>query len=182
MNHFKLFFATLLSSVLLISCNKDTFKDFNDSWSYKTSGTVTLQETRFVEATPEEKEQFEKDGLTFEPVTLTLAPEDGQLHFIDRGDGQVYLSFNPMLGHVTVAEASMDGLVFSIAENQEMMVRFGEGPVRLETATLILGGDGQVYDNAVVMNLSLSGKMDYKLKEMSVIGSKIKCVAFKNEK
>lgn len=151
----------------LSSCSKMKYKDFDESYSYKTSGTVILSES-----------ESAADSTARE---IAVRAEQGQLRLIDRKDGNISLSFNALGGGLTLLNAVMDKMDFTIGDNQTKVIAFesdffGNGRHKVTCA-----GTGTVYDDTIIFNLEYSGKISRNGKDMNIVESSVECVATMNK-
>ena len=217
MRRFSKISAAVLTSLFLISCTTEKFRGYNNSYSYKISGSITVEaldvpenpeqepeqpvgpqqpvdpqqpgqpEPQQVEPQDPENPQEPGTGVPeielpeIGPVTFNLRPEEGQLRLIDRGDGNIYLSFNAMAGNVTLAEATIDGMEITLAPDQEKLVKLEAQGLLAEPIKVGWEGNGSIFDNAIVFHLRCQGKQNILGKEMTITDSDLKCVAIKNE-
>ena len=220
MRRFSKISAAVLTSLFLISCTTEKFRGYNNSYSYKISGSITVEALDVPETPEQQPEQPEKPEQPVEPVepvqeptdpdnpenpqnpdtpqepgtgepeihlpelgpaTFNLRPEEGQLRLIDRGDGNIYLSFNAMAGNVTLAEATIDGMEITLAPDQEKLVKLEAQSLLADPIKVRWEGQGSIFDNAIVFHLRCQGKQNILGKEMTITDSDLKCVAIKNE-
>ena len=170
------FFAVpMLLAVLscAISCSKQGFTNFEDSYSYKISGKLVLLPDLYADSSAVVQDSNK--------IEIPLKAEQGQMRVFDEGDGNVTLTFNDVFGNVTVSKAVLQDDRIVLAENQEKLVELDELDLNGRRIYVTYSGEGRNYDSAVIFDLRYDGKVTYRFKEMTIVDSKIECVAVEND-
>ena len=189
-----------LALVTMCSCEKDTFENYNASYSYKLSGNVTLVPTLYAEASTEALDSMIAAGDVIDTLQCPVKPEQGQLRIVDKGDGSTYLTFNNMTGGVTLANAQIDKKHFTFSgTDKEISILYSKHansnnnniediisePNHHFTTYVAYEGTGDEFNKTLIFTLRYTGKVktkDFlKEKEWTIIDSNIECVANQNE-
>lgn len=174
----KILLAALLTIAALTSCTKEGAKLFEGYYSYKLSGTISLTAVADAEATEESGPEIAPDELT---LTLTLAPEAGQMNILtrDRSNGDMVLTMNAIGGDVTTMQAKADGNDLDISPVSKRFTLEITAGSKSYTAMII--GSGERLEDVVIINfIAVSGEYSYLGRKYEVTGSNITCVAKSN--
>lgn len=172
----KTLLAALLTIAVLTSCTKEGAKLFEGYYSYKLSGTISLTAVADSEATEESGPEIAPDELT-----LTLAPEAGQMNILtrDRSNGDMVLTMNAIGGDVTTMQAKADGNDLDISPVSKRFTLEITAGSKSYTAMII--GSGERLEDVVIINfIAVSGEYSYLGRKYEVTGSNITCVAKSN--
>ncbi len=172
----KTLLAALLTIAALTSCTKEGAKLFEGYYSYKLSGTISLTAVADAEATEESGPEIAPDELT-----LTLAPEAGQMNILtrDRGNGDMVLTMNAIGGDVTTMQAKADGNDLDISPVSKRFTLEITAGSKSYTAMII--GTGERLEDVVIINfIAVSGEYSYLGRKYEVTDSNITCVAKSN--
>ena len=162
---FILFFALMA----LASCQKKNAPLFRGDYSFKTSGSVTLEEIM-------------PQGETGETFTVGLPNEIGQLEIstLDNGKDSVLVVMNTMGGEVVVTHA--------LCKDNEIFLRdFKKNTLLLTGDSLTLKNDlrvkatGRMYeDNTLILNMIYDGEAERNESSFKVFGDDIRMAAIRN--
>ena len=162
---FILFFALMA----LASCQKKNAPLFRGDYSFKTSGSVTLEE-------------IVPQGETGETFTVGLPNEIGQLEIstLDNGKDSVLVVMNTMGGEVVVTHA--------LCKDNEIFLRdFKKNTLLLTGDSLTLKNDlrvkatGRMYeDNTLILNMIYDGEAERNERSFKVFGDDIRMAAIRN--
>lgn len=174
--------AAFLCVLAMASCSKDGVKGFEGRYSYKISGKVALLPTDYVNASAEEKQMMEAMGITFTPVWVPLYPEQGQMHINvkDKDDNLAIITFNDIFGNVCSAEANIESDVVTIVNDAEKTAVLTDGSEKIGSGFVTWRGSGNRYGDQIIINLEYNGTMTLNDTGMTIVESKVECVATKN--
>lgn len=171
MKRLKLLAAATGSILLLIgmcSCKKDGVYSYTGSYSFKTSGTISV-DREFTD------EEFESDQ-----VTLPLTPESGQLNILRANDTDVILTFNVIGGDAVVMNGTINSDNEIELEKNKRIITVKDGAVNPQF-NVTVSGSGIKYDDVIVFYLTYSGQGSSTLRNYSITASNIQCVAKLNQ-
>lgn len=137
-------FAAAMMVCAAASCSKEGAELFEGSWSFKTSGTVSL-----VPVGP--------DGTPLaEAVTLPLKSESGQMTVVGTGDDEMILTMNIIAGDVYVfdAEAHEDEFVL---EAEPKVVGVTVSADETVYAAVQASGEGERYGDMIIIEWDYTG-------------------------
>lgn len=153
----------------LASCQKKNAPLFRGDYSFKTSGSVTLEE-------------IVPQGEMGETFTVGLPNEIGQLEIstLDNGKDSVLVVMNTMGGEVVVTHA--------FCKNNEIFLRdFKKNTLLFTGDSLTLKNDlrvsakGQMYeDNTLILNMTYEGEAETNERSFKVYGDDIRMAAIRN--
>ena len=153
----------------LSSCQKKNAPLFRGDYSFKTSGSVTLEE-------------IVPQGETGETFTIGLPNEIGQLEIstLDNGKDSVLVVMNTMGGEVVVTHA--------FCKDSEIFLRdFKKNTLLLTGDSLTLKNDlrvkatGRMYeDNTLILNMIYDGEAERNESSFKVFGDDIRMAAIRN--
>ena len=153
----------------LASCQKKNAPLFRGDYSFKTSGSVTLEE-------------IVPQGETGETFTIGLPNEIGQLEIsaLDNGKDSVLVVMNTMGGEVVVTHA--------FCKDNEIFLRdFKKNTLLLTGDSLTLKNDlrvkatGRMYeDNTLILNMIYDGEAERNESSFKVFGDDIRMAAIRN--
>ena len=153
--------------IALASCQKKNAPLFRGDYSFKTSGSVTLNEI-----------------VTDEPASYTvgLPNEIGQLEISELGNGKdsVLVVMNTMGGEVVVTHAFCK-------DNEIFLKDFTKNTLLFTGDSLTLKNDlrvhatGQMYeDNTLIINMVYDGEAETNERSFKVYGDNIRMAAIRN--
>lgn len=152
----------------MASCQKKNAPLFRGDYSFKTSGSVTLDEVN-----------DEDEPASY---TVSLPNEIGQLEISDLGDGKdsVVVVMNTMGGEVVVTHAYCQ-------DNKIFLRDFKKNTLLFTGDTLTLKNDlrvkasGQMYeDNTLILNMIYEGEAETNERSFKVYGDDIRMAAIRN--
>ena len=152
----------------LAACQKKNAPLFRGDYSFKTSGSVTLEEVD-----PED-----------EPTTYTvsLPNEIGQLEISDLGDGKdsVLVVMNTMGGEVVVTHAYCKDNEIFLRDYKKNTLLFTGDSLTLKN-DLRVKASGQMYeDNTLILNMIYEGEAETNERSFKVYGDDIRMAAIRN--
>ena len=158
----------LCALLALAACQKKNAPLFRGDYSFKTSGSVTLEEVD-----PED-----------EPTTYTvsLPNEIGQLEISDLGDGKdsVLVVMNTMGGEVVVTHAYCKDNEIFLRDYKKNTLLFTGDSLTLKN-DLRVKASGQMYeDNTLILNMIYEGEAETNERSFKVYGDDIRMAAIRN--
>lgn len=171
--------ALLSCALMLAGCSKDGSRDFPGSYTYKTSGTVTLMASALAGLDEATLAAYKAAGMNVDPVVVGLYPEQGQMHVIKDGD-RFILTFNDILGNADIAYATADGDELDIAPGQTKAAQLTDGSEKIGAGMVAFSGSGKKYDDMLLLDLEYQGVFSVNDIPMTVVASDVHCVAQKN--
>ena len=161
----------------LTSCEKAGVDLYEGFYSYKLSGTVTVDKLLIENIDLPETEPAEP----VEPVeaTLPLISESGQMNVLKKGADSLIITMNAIGGDVLVIDACVKGNDLEISEFLRIVkVEDGSRTVSLNCTG---SGSGKKYDDVIIMDLSYLGDGSSTLYDYTIKSSSVKCVAKVNK-
>ena len=153
----------------LTSCQKKNAPLFRGDYSFKTSGSVTLEE-------------IVPQGETGETFTVGLPNEIGQLEIstLDNGKDSVLVVMNTMGGEVVVTHAfCKDNKIFLRDFNKNTLLFTGDS-ITLKNE-LRVKASGQMYENnTLILNMTYEGEAETNDRSFKVYGDGIRMAAIRN--
>ena len=158
-------FCALLT---LTSCQKKNASLFRGDYSFKTSGSVTLEEIN-----PED-----------EPTsyTISLPNEIGQLEIsaLDNGKDSVLVVMNTMGGEVVVTHALCQDNKIFLRDFKKNTLLFTGDSLTLKN-DLRVHATGQMYeDNTLIFNMTYEGEAETNERSFKIYGDDIRMAAIRN--
>ena len=158
-------FCALLT---LASCQKKNAPLFRGDYSFKTSGSVTLEEIN-----PED-----------EPTsyTISLPNEIGQLEIsaLDNGKDSVLVVMNTMGGEVVVTHALCQDNKIFLRDFKKNTLLFTGDSLTLKNE-LRVQASGQMYeDNTLILNMTYEGEAETNERSFKIYGDDIRMAAIRN--
>jgi uncharacterized Zn ribbon protein len=159
---------TICALVALSACQKKNAPLFRGDYSFKTSGSVTLDEID-----PED-----------EPTTYTvsLPNEIGQLEISDLGNGKdsVLVVMNTMGGEVVVTHAFCKDNEIFLRDFKKNTLLFTGDSLTLKN-DLRIKASGQMYeDNTLIINMTYDGEAESNERSFKIYGDDIRMAATRN--
>ena len=166
-----------LALIAFTSCEKEGVDLYEGFYSYKLSGTLTLDKQLIETAEL-------PDGGTSEPsepqeVTLPLISESGQMNVLKTSADSLIITMNAIGGDVLVIDALVNGNDLEICEFSRI-VRVEDGS-RSVSLNCTASGSGKKYDDVLILDFSYSGSGSSTLYDYTVKSSSVKCVAKVNK-
>ena len=152
----------------LASCQKKNATLFRGDYSFKTSGSVTLEEIN-----PE-------DAPT--SYTINLPNEIGQLEIsaLDNGKDSVLLVMNTMGGEVVVTHAFCKDNEIFLRDFKKNTLLFTGDSLTLKN-DLRVSAKGQMYeDNTLILNMTYEGEAESNERSFKIYGDDIRMAAIRN--
>ena len=152
----------------LASCQKKNATLFRGDYSFKTSGSVTLEEIN-----PED-----------EPTsyTISLPNEIGQLEIkdLDNGKDSVLVVMNTMGGEVVVTHAFCKDNEIFLRDFKKNTLLFTGDSLTLKN-DLRVSAKGQMYDdNTLILNMTYEGEAESNERSFKIYGDDIRMAAIRN--
>ena len=163
------FALAAILSLMLPACTQSPTDPFSGSYTFKTSGTVTVEVEADIPLT-------DSDPVSVGTHVFELTPEAGRMDIKGLGDGTMLVSMNVLGGDVQVFEAELIPGGFLLLPSTRML-RVGVLPA-LEVTVY---GGGFLLDGLLYLNLAYSGERTViKSVTYSITDSDVVCVATKN--
>ena len=158
----------LCALMALASCQKKNAPLFRGDYSFKTSGSVTLEEIN----TEDEPASF----------TVSLPNEIGQLEISDLGNGKdsVLVVMNTMGGEVVVTRALCKDNEIFLRDFKKNTLLFNGDSLTLKNEARV-HATGQMYEaNTLILNMTYDGEAETNERSFKVFGDDIKMAAIRN--
>ncbi len=152
----------------LASCQKKNAPLFRGDYSFKTSGSVTLEEIN-----PED------EPASF---TVSLPNEIGQLEIsaLDKGKDSVLVVMNTMGGEVVVTHAFCKDNEIFLRDFKKNTLLFTGDSITLKNE-LRVKASGQMYeDNTLILNMTYEGEAETNERSFKIYGDDIRMAAIRN--
>ena len=152
----------------LASCQKKNAPLFRGDYSFKTSGSVTLNEI----STEDEPASF----------TVNLPNEIGQLEIkdLDNGKDSVLVVMNTMGGEVVVTHALCQDNKIFLRDFKKNTLLFTGDSITLKNE-LRVKASGQMYeDNTLILNMIYEGEAETNERSFKIYGDDIRMAAIRN--
>ena len=153
----------------LASCQKKNAPLFRGDYSFKTSGSVTLDE---IVTNGEEGDSF----------TVSLPNEIGQLEIsaLDNGKDSVLVVMNTMGGEVVVTHAFCKDNEIFLRDYKKNTLLFTGDSLTLKN-DLRVKASGQMYeDNTLIINMIYDGEAETNERNFKIHGDNIRMAAIRN--
>ena len=153
----------------LAACQKKNAPLFRGDYSFKTSGSVVLEE-------------IVADGETGDSFTVSLPNEIGQLEISDLGNGKdsVLVVMNTMGGEVVVTHAFCKDNEIFLRDFKKNTLLFTGDSLTLKN-DLRVTASGQMYeDNTLILNMTYDGEAKSNERSFKVYGDDIRMAATRN--
>ena len=154
--------------IVLASCQKKNAPLFRGDYSFKTSGSVTLNEIN----TEDEPASF----------TVSLPNEIGQLEIsaLDNGKDSVLVVMNTMGGEVVVTHAFCKDNEIFLRDFKKNTLLFTGDSLTLKN-DLRVHASGQMYeDNTLIINMTYEGEAETNERSFKIYGDDIRMAAIRN--
>ena len=154
--------------IALASCQKKNAPLFRGDYSFKTSGSVTLDEIN-----------AEDEPASF---TVSLPNEIGQLEIsaLDNGKDSVLVVMNTMGGEVVVTHAFCKDNEIFLRDFKKNTLLFTGDSLTLKN-DLHVHATGQMYeDNTLILNMIYEGEAETNERNFKVYGDDIRMAAIRN--
>ena len=152
----------------LASCQKKNAPLFRGDYSFKTSGSVTLDEI-----------DAEDEPASY---TVSLTNEIGQLEISDLGNGKdsVLMVMNTMGGEVVVTHAFCKDNEIFLRDFKKNTLLFTGDSLTLKN-DLRVHASGQMYENnTIILNMTYEGESESSERSFKVYGDDIRMAAIRN--
>lgn len=152
----------------LTSCQKKNAPLFRGDYSFKTSGSVTLDEIN-----------AEDEPASF---TVSLPNEIGQLEIsaLDNGKDSVLVVMNTMGGEVVVTHAFCKDNEIFLRDFKKNTLLFTGDSITLKNE-LRVHASGQMYeDNTLILNMTYEGEAETSERNFKIYGDDIRMAAIRN--
>ena len=171
MRKFFLIIAVVCSAAA-ISCTKQGTGRFEGGWSYKMSGTVTVEVVTTSIVSGE---------ITTETQTLSITNETGQMHIAPTGNGdEMVVTMSAIGAGVTVLDATAQGSSLIVGPTGCRL------KVNLSNRStldfdVVCSGEGIRYDDMLILQLDFDGDAASGESTYTILESDVKCVANLNK-
>ena len=157
--------------IALASCQKSGMHLFRGDYSFKTSGSVTMDEIM-------------SEDNSDEPIsyTVSLPNEIGQLEINALGNDRdsLLVVMNTMGGEVIVTHAFCDGNEIFLKDFTKNTLIFTGDSITLKNEVRVKAS-GQMYeDNTIILNMIYDGEAETAERLFSIHGDNIRMVAIRN--
>ena len=172
--------ALAAGAIMLAGCAKDASREITGSYSYKTSGTLTLVESKYTSMTAEQIATLKESGEKVDTIVVGLSPEQGQMHILDAGgqEGSAIITFNDILGNADITGGTYSENYLKLDKGHTKTVYLtNDGALRLGSGIVEYYGEGAKYEDMLLLNLTYEGEVSLIDKDMTIIGSDVHCVA-----
>ena len=152
----------------LAACQKKNAPLFRGDYSFKTSGSVTLNEI-----------DAEDEPASF---TVSLPNEIGQLEIsaLDNGKDSVLVVMNTMGGEVVVTHAFCKDNEIFLRDFKKNTLLFTGDSITLKNE-LRVKASGQMYeDNTLILNMTYEGEAETNERNFKIYGDDIRMAAIRN--
>ena len=152
----------------LAACQKKNAPLFRGDYSFKTSGSVTLDEISFV-----------NDPASY---TVSLPNEIGQLEISDLGNGKdsVLVVMNTMGGEVVVTHALCKDNEIFLRDFKKNTLLFTGDSLTLKNEVRVQAS-GQMYENnMLIINMFYDGEAETNERNFKIYGDDIRMAAMRN--
>ena len=162
---------TFCCLLALAACQKKNAPLFRGDYSFKTSGSVTLDE-------------IVAESDTIKPVTYTISllNEIGQLEIsdLDNGKDSVLVVMNTMGGEVVVTHAYCKDNEIFLRDFTKNTMLFTSDSLTLKNEVRVQA-TGQMYeDNTLILNMTYDGEAQTSEREFKIHGDNIRMAAIRN--
>jgi len=169
MNMKKILSIAALLLMMLSACTQLPTDPFTGSYTFKTSGTVTVEVTADVPVQ-------EVDRISLGPNVYDLTPEIGRMDIKARGNETMLVTMNVLGGDVYVFDAELTPTGFRLLPSTRTL-RVGSLPELQVTVS----GEAFVLDGLLNVNLVYSGNRTViSSLTYTITASNVVCVATKN--
>ena len=158
----------VLALLAFSSCQKSGMNLFRGDYSFKTSGSVTLDEI-----------DPENEPASY---TVNLPNEIGQLEIsdLDNGKDSVVVVMNTMGGEVVVTHALCDGNEIFLKDFTKNTLLFTGDSITLKNEVRVQAS-GQMYeDNTIILNMIYDGEAETSERAFTIHGDNIRMAAIRN--
>ena len=165
----RIFPIVICAFMALASCQKKNAPLFRGDYSFKTSGSVTLEE-------------IVPQCETGETFTIGLPNEIGQLEISDLGNGKdsVLVVMNTMGGEVVVTHAFCKDNEIFLRDFKKNTLLFTGDSITLKN-DLRVKATGRMYeDNTLILNMIYDGEAERNERSFKVFGDDIRMAAIRN--
>jgi len=153
----------------LASCQKKNIPLFRGDYSFKTSGSVTMNE-------------IVPEGETGDAYIVNLPNEIGQLEISDMGNGKdsVLVVMNTMGGEVIVTHACCKDNEIFLRDFKKNTLLFTGDSITLKNE-LRVKASGQMYEgNTLILNMIYDGEAETNERNFTIHGDDIRMAATRN--
>ena len=155
----------------MVSCQKKSAPLFRGDYSYKTSGSVTLDE-------------IVAEGETDEPAsyTISLPNEIGQLQIsnLDNGKDSVLVVMNTMGGEVVVTHAICKDNEIFLKDFTKNTLLFTGDSITLKNEVRVQASGQMFEDNTLILNMIYDGEAESNERSFKIHGDNIRMAAIRN--
>lgn len=162
--------AALLAGITAIqACQKEPVTDLTGTYTYKTSGTVTLE---YVDPGNGEKTTH----------IMNLVNEEGQMTLAGTTSGELLIACNAIGGDAYTFTGSLnDAGTLLINGNPEKHIFVKSASLTVGHGNVRFSGSGKLYDDILAFSCEYMGTVTVAGVGMSIIGSDVEIVAKRNK-
>ena len=155
--------------MVMVACQKKNAPLFRGDYSFKTSGSVVLDE--IVSAG--------EDGDSF---TVSLPNEIGQLEIsdLDNGKDSVLVVMNPMGGEVIVTHAFCKDNEIFLKDFTKNTLLFTGDSITLKNEVRVQASGRMYEDNTLILNMIYDGEAETSERAFTIHGDNIRMAAIRN--
>lgn len=161
----------IICLLALCACSKTSVKRFSGDYSFKTSGTLTV-----------ERILPEGDSTIPTSFTVKLPNEIGQLEIsaLNSDEDSVLVVMNTLGGEVIVTHAYCDGNQIFLRDFVKSHRSFNLDNLFMDK-DLQVSGQGEIFDdNTLIINMTYQGEAHNNLIDYSLYGNDIRMAATRN--
>ena len=155
--------------MVMVACQKKNAPLFRGDYSFKTSGSVVLNE-------------IVSEGEEGDSFTVSLPNEIGQLEIsdLDNGKDSVLVVMNTMGGEVVVTHALCEDNKIFLKDFTKNTLLFTGDSITLKNEVRVQAS-GQMYeDNTIILNMIYDGEAEISERNFTVHGDNIRMAATRN--
>ena len=168
----KILIFSILCSIILCSCQKKGIDAFQGDYSFKTSGTVTVQRQASI-----------LDTVTHAAYTFNLPNEIGQLNIstLDKHNDSVLVVLNYLNGEVIVTQGYCQGQAITLKSFQRNALNLNIDAQTSVKSPIKVRAEGTIYDdNTIVFDMTYRGKVSIGMLTYKVDSDDVRMVAYRN--
>ena len=154
----------VLLALAVSSCQKDGIDLYEGNYSFKTSGTISVEK---------------KSDSVNETENLSITSEAGQMNILKKDDSSAVITMNVIGGDVFVLEAVVENSTLKLVPfKRKISVKEGVQTVTLDCN---ISGSGEKLKDVVIFTLNVTGTGSSALYNYTITDSDVKSVANLNK-
>ncbi len=154
----------VIITLAVSSCQKEGIDLYEGNYSFKTSGTISVEK---------------KSDSVNETENLSITSEAGQMNILKKDDDSAIITMNVIGGDVFVLEAVVENNTLRLVPSKRK-VTFKEG-VQTVSLDCSVSGIGEKLKDVVIFTLTITGSGSSALYNYTITDSDVKCVANLNK-